>query len=250
MWDVHWRIGGSAGTGLQSDTCAKNPGTQHGPNSACEGAFLLFHATSQSAGVYLENTWMWVADHELDLPDHGQIDIYNGRGMLIESQGPSWFWGTSVEHSVLYNYQLNGAKDVFMGMIQSETPYFQSNPAAPAPFVPNLPTWNDPNWAICPNQTGTAPCQKSWGLRVVDSDNVFIYGTGLYSFFENYDQDCVTTNDCQRNMLSVQGSTSNVNMFAVSTKASVNMVTLNGVGTAQDSDNRSNFCATLAQWIL
>ena len=248
IWDVHWRIGGSAGTGLQSDACSKNPSTTHAANPACEGAFLLFHATSSATGVYLENTWLWVADHELDLSDHNQIDIYNGRGMLIESKGPVWLWGTSSEHSVLYNYQLNGASNVFMGHIQSETPYFQSNPAAPAPFTPQLSIYNDPNFAVCTSQKQTAPCYKSWGLRVVDSDHVYIYGTGLYSFFENYSQDCVTSNNCQLNMISVQGSSNKVFMYAVSTKASVNMITLDGVGMAQDAANRNAFCATLAQF--
>jgi len=58
MWDVHVRIGGSAGTHLQSDTCAKNP-NQSSPNPACYGAFMLVHI-SKGAVVYLENNWFWV----------------------------------------------------------------------------------------------------------------------------------------------------------------------------------------------
>ena len=121
MWDVHMRIGGSAGTGLQSDTCAKDP-TSTSVNTACEGAFMLLHVTKQ-ATIYLENNWFWVADHELDLSDHNQVTIYNGRGVFIESaQGPVWLYGTSAEHSQLYNYQLSGAQNVYMGAIQTETP--------------------------------------------------------------------------------------------------------------------------------
>jgi glucan 1,3-beta-glucosidase len=48
MWDVHMRIGGSAGTDLQSDTCAKNPNVTAPANAACEGAFLLLHVTAQA----------------------------------------------------------------------------------------------------------------------------------------------------------------------------------------------------------
>lgn len=121
MWDVHVRIGGSAGTGLQSNTCVKNPSVQAPANAACEGAFLLLHVTSK-ATIYLENTWFWVADHELDLADHSQINIYNGRGVLVESQGPVWMYGTSSEHSQFYNYQLANAKNVYMSAIQTETP--------------------------------------------------------------------------------------------------------------------------------
>jgi hypothetical protein len=64
-------------------------------------ASLLFHMTSQSLG-YLENSWMWVADHDMDIVTQDQINIYSGRGLLIESQGPTWLYGTAVEHNVLY----------------------------------------------------------------------------------------------------------------------------------------------------
>lgn len=121
MWDVHFRVGGSAGTELQSNTCTKNPTSEHGASDACIGAFMLFHAT-QSASAYVENCWFWVADHELDLPDHNQIDIYNGRGVLLESQNAVWMYATAAEHSQLYQYQLSDAKNVFMALIQTETP--------------------------------------------------------------------------------------------------------------------------------
>ena len=80
LWDVHWRIGGSSGTMLQSNTCEKNPGstTTTADIIPCIGSFLLLHVTSQ-ASIYMENTWGWVADHDLDLGDRDQIDIYNGR---------------------------------------------------------------------------------------------------------------------------------------------------------------------------
>ena len=121
MWDVHFRVGGSAGTNLQSDLCAKNPNVTAPANPACGGAFLLLHITAQ-ASIYLENNWLWVADHELDLSDHAQVNIFNGRGVLVESQVAVWMYGTSVEHSQLYNYQISNAKNVYMGLIQTETP--------------------------------------------------------------------------------------------------------------------------------
>jgi hypothetical protein len=60
IWDVHMRIGGSAGTQLQSNTCGKNPNVTAAANPSCEGAFLLLHITSQ-ATAYVENCWFWVA---------------------------------------------------------------------------------------------------------------------------------------------------------------------------------------------
>ncbi|KAG8624527.1 hypothetical protein KVT40_007594 [Elsinoe batatas] len=246
LWDVHFRIGGTAGTNLQSTQCTKNPTVAHGANSACIGSNLLFHVTPSASGVYLENTWLWVSDHELDIRPYNQIDIYNGRGLLVESTGPSWFWGTSSEHNTLYNYQISKASNVFMGFIQTETPYYQGNPVATTPFAPNA-TWSDPNFSICPS--GQAKCVKSFGLRIQNSNNVYVYGAGMYSFFENYSQDCVYPNNCQQHMTQIEGTNSNLYMYALSTKAAINMVTLPN-GNVLDADNRSNFCATVAGFQL
>lgn len=242
LWDVHFRVGGYAGSQLQSDKCAKNPNSTHDANPECEAAFLLFHA-NETASVYVENCWFWVADHELDLSDHGQIDLYNGRGVLIESTKPVWFWGTASEHNVLYNYQLNGAKNTFLGLIQTETPYYQSNPDATKPFTVQS-SWSDPDFSTATATGG----KKAWGLRVIDSQDVVVFGAGLYSFFENYDQECVSANNCQANMVSFEGTNSNVQLFGLSTKAAVSMVTVQGNGVVKDADNRSNFCATIGHF--
>ncbi|KAI9831040.1 MAG: hypothetical protein M1819_005278 [Sarea resinae] len=244
MWDVHMRIGGSAGTELQSTQCAKDT-SQTTANSACEGAFLLLHVTSK-ATIYLENNWFWVADHELDLSDHGQISVYNGRGVLIESaDGPVWMYGTSAEHSQLYNYQLNNAGSIYMAMVQTETPYYQSDPNALTPFKPGSSSdYSDPDFSDCT----TDSCRKSWGLRIVDSSDVLIYGTGLYSFFDNYEQTCLDTESCQDNMISIEGTSSSLNLYGVSTKAATNMITVKGSSVALQSDNSDTFCQTIASF--
>ena len=241
MWDVHMRIGGSAGTGLQSNTCAKNPNVTANYDPKCEGAFLLLHVTTKAA-IYLENNWFWNADHELDLADHDQINIYTGRGVLVESQGPVWMYGTSSEHSQLYNFEFANAQNVYAGILQSETPYMQSNPTAlNGGFTPS-DTYFDPDFSSC---NGDAGCEKAWGLRVFASTDILVYGLGLYSFFDNYDQTCLATESCQTNMVSIECS-SEVYLWALSTKASTNMVTVDGTGVVKQSDNMSNFCQTIA----
>ena len=241
LWDVHVRIGGFAGTELQSDKCAKTPNQTTTVNTGCEGAFLMLHVTKQ-ASLYAENAWFWVADHELDLKDHGQINIYNGRGVLIESQtGPTWLYGTSSEHSQLYNYQISNAKNVYMSIIQSETPYQQSNPTALSGGFPPLPTWSDPDFADCT----TDSCKKSWGLRIVSSEDILVYGAGLYSFFDNYKQECLHSHDCQENMVSVECS-EKITLWGLSTVASTNMVTLDGKAVVLEKDNRDTYAATVA----
>ncbi|CAK7236915.1 hypothetical protein SBRCBS47491_009798 [Sporothrix bragantina] len=240
IWDAHVRIGGAAGTDLQLAQCAKNPTVTAAANPACLGAGLMLHITSGASNVYMENAWFWVADHDLEPSANSQqINVFSGRGVLIESQGPVWMVGTASEHSVLYNYQLNSASSVYMGLIQTETPYYQGNPDARTPFATQT-ALADPSFDSC---TG-ATCARAWGLRIVNSTDVFIYGAGLYSFFDNYDQTCLDTESCQENIVSVESSKAYI--YGLNTKASTNMALVDGVSVALDANNRNNFCATLA----
>ncbi|KAJ5738694.1 hypothetical protein N7493_001849 [Penicillium malachiteum] len=240
MWDVHFRIGGAAGSGLQGNVCPKTPSVKTTPKSECMAAFMLLHVT-EKASAYLENTWMWTADHDLDLAAHAQINVYTGRGILIESQGPVWLWGTASEHHQLYNYQVSSAQNVFMGLIQTETPYYQSNPTALTPFTPQPKKWNDPDFSTCT----TAKCRKAWGLRVLNSSDTFIYGAGLYSFFENYAQTCLDPEDCQENIVEVDCS--DVQIYGLTTKASVNMITsTGGESLVPELPNQSVYGSTIA----
>lgn len=244
LWDVHFRIGGSAGTELQQDTClAKVEGSfQFKPE--CAGSFLMMHITQQ-ATAYLENVWFWVADHELDLPLHNQTNIYNGRGLLVESQGPVWLWGTASEHHQLYNYQFNNARDIFMGAIQTETAYMQSAPNALNGGFPPIASLGDPMFDDCTNDG----CKKTWGLRVINSQDVYMYGGGLYSFFDNYDQDCLETDSCQENMVDIRCS-DKIHLYGLTTKATTNMVNVNGQPIALQSDHTNMFGDTLLSFEL
>ena len=141
LWDVHSRIGGAEGTNQLADTCLAT--TAVGVNQDCLGVALSLHLTSQSS-AYIENMWLWTADHALD-GDQSQISVYTGRGMLVESQGPVFLYGTASEHAVLYQYQLYNANNILLAMIQTETPYYQSNPPAPEPYTP-LSSWSDPTF--------------------------------------------------------------------------------------------------------
>lgn len=93
IWDVHFRIGGSAGTLLEAAQCVKNPGSVvTTPNPACIGAFMLLKI-GKTASLYLENIWAWTSDHGLDGPSYSQISLYTGRGIYTEStNGPVWMY--------------------------------------------------------------------------------------------------------------------------------------------------------------
>jgi hypothetical protein len=61
----------------------------------------------------------------------------------------------------------------------------------------------------------------AWGMRVIESSDIYMHGMGLYSWFQNYTQDCVANEDCQDQILQVQGSTKNIAMFNIFSKASI-----------------------------
>ena len=251
MWDSHLRVGGGEGTDLDMATCPK-----FSDNSQCIAASLLLHVTPQANG-YFENVWAWVADHDNDFSLYDQFDptisqtsIFSARGMLIESQGPSWFVGSSCEHSVLYNYQLSDAKDIYMGHIQTESPYFQPVPAAPAPFAAAASFPNDPDFSSC-NLTASSDneqCRYAWGLRVVDSNGVIIHSAGLYSFFNDFYQDCDGTNNCQERILEVTGSTGVIiyNLFTVAT-----VQIANGIDSSMvlQAANQRGFTTEVSVWL-
>ncbi|KAH8599479.1 pectin lyase fold/virulence factor [Bisporella sp. PMI_857] len=133
MWDVHTRVGGIAGSNLQVAQCLKQPSSTV-VRTACIGAYQLMRITTSASGLYMENVWLWTADHDVDDQGLQQIDVYVGRGLNIESTaGNIWLVGTGVEHNTLYQYQLYNTQKIYLGFAQIETPYYQPNPQAPHP---------------------------------------------------------------------------------------------------------------------
>lgn len=185
MWDVHTRVGGFTGSSLQKAQCPTTPSSST-INANCLAAYMSMHVSTTASSLYLENVWLWTADHDVDDPALTQITVYTGRGLYIESTaGTIWLVGTAVEHHSRYQYQLSGTQNVFMGQIQTETPYYQPNPAANQPFAMNA-TLNDPNYSVMCPAGAPANCPLALGLRVNACKNVLVYGAGLYSFYNNY----------------------------------------------------------------
>ena len=135
MWEVHTRIGGFAGSQLQVPECP----TSAQPSKECEAAYMAMHITASASRAYLENVWLWAADHDLDDGRDTRISIYTGRGLLVEGKNV-WLYvhstlnltliailtinryGTCAEHHALYQYQLSNTESVFIGFVQSESP--------------------------------------------------------------------------------------------------------------------------------
>ncbi|TDL27296.1 exo-beta-1,3-glucanase [Rickenella mellea] len=231
MWDSHIRLGGALGTNLGSPQCRSQTST----GSNCFAAFLALHLTPASS-AYLEGTWVWLADHDLD-NDHAQITVYSGRGILSQSMGPVWMIGTA-EHHTLYQYNLAGAQNHYLGLIQTETAYYQPSPPVPSPWTPRG-DYYDPSF-----NSGQV---QGWALRILDSNNILIYGAGLYSFFQNYDTTCVSSNNCQTQLLDVD-TTSNVYIYSLSTVATTYQLSISETGVIEEASNANGFASTITAW--
>ncbi|KAL2357866.1 exo-beta-1,3-glucanase-like protein [Cryomyces antarcticus] len=238
VWDVHSRVGGFDGSNLQLAQCPTTPTVAIPPapvNANCIAAFMTWHITKSAAGLYMENVWLWVADHDVEDSNLTQITVYAGRGLYDESSaGTVWLVGTAVEHHVLYEYQFANTKNVFAGQIQTETAYYQPNPNATIPF-PAIASLNDP---VFPAATGTTPSADGWGLRVINSQNILVEHPPC----SNQGNGEV----CQNRILSIEGSASNVNVYNLNTVGTTYQITRNGVDVAKYSDNLDGFVDTIA----
>lgn len=133
-----------------------------------------------------------------------------------------------------------------MGMIQTESPYYQSSPAAPEPFSLSSYFPSDPTFEHCSG--GSPGCAFSWGVRILNSSNIYIYGAGLYSWFQKYSQACVQTEDCQDRIFEIEAS-SHVWVFSLITKASVEMISPAGGVSVLGKDNKFSYCDIIIAWM-
>ncbi|KAE9364334.1 glycoside hydrolase family 55 protein [Stipitochalara longipes BDJ] len=250
LWDVHTRIGGFTGSDLQVGQCPTGNFDSRNGNvtmtsgtlpKQCIGAFMSLHVTKPATGLYLENVWLWVADHDVDDASVTQITIFAGRGLLVESTaGAIWMYGTAVEHHALYQYQLSSTANIYMGEIQTETPYYQPNPNTAIPFTA-VPALNDP------------PVESdALGLRILNSNNILIYGAGLYSFFSNYNVHCSDAGNgewCQSRIFSVEQSSA-ITVYGLDTVGTQNMITVDGNNVASYVGNvgATGFIDTIAKF--
>ncbi|KAK0225097.1 glycoside hydrolase family 55 protein [Armillaria nabsnona] len=221
------------GSGMDSAHCPVGS-----ENISCSPAFLGLHLTSE-ATAYLEGTWVWLADHDLDGDGETQATLFSGRGILSESRGPVWMVGTAEHHS-LYQYNLVNAGDHYMGLIQTETPYYQPVPPAPDPFGIH-DGYNDP---VFDSNTTSA-----WALRVESSHDIFIFGAALYSFYNNYSQSCLTTTLCQPQIVDIS-SDSEVYISSLSTVGATYQVSVDQTPVVDHGANANGFAQTVTYWSL
>lgn len=233
MWDSYIRIGGAAGTDLQFAECPA--GSQ---NTDCMAAFMGLYLT-ESSSAYLEGTWIWTADHDMEDPKLRQITVFTGRGLLSESLGPVWMIGTASEHSTLYQYNLHNAENHWIGLAQTETPYYQPSPQAPAPFSIKS-KYSDP--------TFDATHGEAWAFYVQSSWSITLFGGGFYSFFQNYSTACVANVTCQNQLFNIDDF-STVQVYGVSTVGTEYQLSVNEWGVINEISNPTGFQQSFTAWL-
>ncbi|KAI0700911.1 glucan 1,3-beta-glucosidase [Cytidiella melzeri] len=230
-WDTHLIIGGTAGSNMQVSNC---PTSGSGGNN-CFADFMGVHLTSGSS-AYIEGMWVWLSDHDLDSGGQTQVSLYSGRGIMSESQGPVWLIGTASEHHIVYQYYLKGAKNHYIGLAQTESPYFQPDPATPAPFIPN--TSYDPS---------QAPSGSAWALTVENSQSILVFGAGFYSWFQAYSTSCQSTGNCQQQIVNID-TASTIAIYSLNTVNSVYQLSISDSPTILASKNQNGLSSTVTSW--
>lgn len=234
IWDSHFRIGGAVGTELNPTNCPTNATLADFPH--CQGVHTLFRI-APNASVYVENMWGWVADHDLDLgPD---VNVYNPRGLLVETNKPVWLFGTAMEHSYLYQYRLqNRSANILLSILQTETPYMQPE------FLLVGTSPSDPPFSE--GQT------HAYSIAANEVQNVVLYGTGMYSFFHRWNQSCGGQGQtyCQDHVSLWTTFTENAQVDAVrlhnfNTHASEYVTFFNGEQVLA-SETANGFCDTIS----
>ncbi|CAK1355823.1 Glucan endo-1,3-beta-glucosidase [Cercospora beticola] len=234
--NVHYRIGGARDSLLQT-SCQEI-------SKPCKATFMIMHLRETSS-TYIENSWLWTADHDLD--DSYNQQIGTGRGLYSVSQGPTWLVGTGSEHHVFYAYQFENAKHVYAALMQVESPYWQPSPRAPAPWVPDAATWNDPDFSNC--QQNVSQCYMQWALRILgdETEELHLYGMGFWVFFNgpNYGACAGPNGSCQINIVELDDelqSDNDVALYNLNTKSVLNMISdSNGTVLATQDTNSGSW---------
>lgn len=229
FWNSHITVGGAADTNV-------NVACSDGNTADCLAAFAMVHLTSTSS-CYIENMWGWTADHSLERG--GRQNIATGRGLLVEATKGTWLTGTAFEHNTLYNYNLHNAKNVYAGLQQTETAYWQgqgSQQNAPGPWTA-VSQYGDPDFLWCAG--GDQSCRMGLAQNIDGGTDLFLYGAAFWTFFHGetqtrYNEPSTTCGtDCITNEARVTNSPKRLYWYAVNTKSAKIMILDNNGNPAE-----------------
>ncbi|KAK3321756.1 glycoside hydrolase family 55 protein [Apodospora peruviana] len=220
FFNCHFRIGGARGSKLSgSAKCGNTPQT-------CMAARLSAHLTSTSSS-YWENMWSWTADHDLDGSGSGVTYPGSAGGFLVEAQNGTWMLGIGIEHNVLYQLNIHQAKNVFVGLQQSEAAYWQGTGntlLAPAPWKDSsLPS--DPDFSWC--AASDAQCRMGLYQLVTKSSDINMYSSGFWNFVSGPSRtmcSIATDKKCGQGIAALYEGNSRMSVYGFSTINAENLI--------------------------
>lgn len=244
FWNSHITVGGAADTNV-------NVACSNGNTADCLAAFAMVHLTSSSS-CYIENMWGWTADHSLERG--GSQNIATGRGLLVEATKGTWLTGTGFEHNTLYNYNLHNAQNVYAGMQQTETAYWQgqgSQQNAPSPWTA-VSQYGDPNFSWCAG--GDQSCSMGLAQNIDGGTGLFLYGAAFWTFFHGEtqahynDPATICGTNCITNQARVTNGPTHLYWYAVNTK-SANIMILDNNNNPSEYNNPGGWGGVIAAYL-
>ena len=164
------------------------------------------------------------------------MSVFVARGLLIESQDATWLYGTSSEHSTMYQYNFHQARNIYTTMIQTESPYYQPSPSPPVPFGDTLGIFpGDPVYKCGNDFDG---CDESWAVILNRTQDIHIGSAGTYSFFRSYSLDFVASNTAQKVLWLITNNYNRVRINNLITIGSRYMAVVDGTGIVT-ADNQA-----------
>ena len=164
-------------------------------------------------------------------------------------------YGTASEHALLYQYSLHHAANVLLAMIQTESPYFQGHNFEPASkSVVSHPKYPDPD---CAKRYARGPNVPDWtydtvmedralGLHISHGTDIFVLGSGQYSFFDSYGQRSLADHACQRRLCVLERDLSNVWLMNLASVGAQVILSVDGADYVMERPHREGFCSTLS----
>lgn len=180
IWNSLITVGGLKGARDIANTCTHS-------NKQCKAAYNGLHL-SASSSAYIENTWVWVADHQAEPDGASGIRIAAKAGVRVQATKGTWLYGLGSEHFWFYSLGLVDAQNVAVALLQAETNYDQGikapqNRQAPNPWTANQAD-GDPTFSTCKN----AACRVGYAAWITGGSDIFLYGEGGYKFMDGTPQ--------------------------------------------------------------
>eukprot|EP00026_Physarum_polycephalum_P003672 Phypoly_transcript_03685.p1 GENE.Phypoly_transcript_03685~~Phypoly_transcript_03685.p1 ORF type:complete len:749 (+),score=83.23 Phypoly_transcript_03685:122-2368(+) len=213
LWNSIVTIGGTRGADALTNACTN-------AKQECQAAFISVHF-AQSSSAYLENTWVWVADHIAE-DFGGGSNIAAKVGVLVQATKGTWLHALGSEHHWLCQLNLFRASNVMISLLQSETNYDQGDHVQqipPAPWVADVANWGDPDFSECGG--GDTRCRMSYANYITGGSHIRTYASASWAFFSGPGyQACAGAFQCQNVMHWIEETPQDFQAFGLCSKDS------------------------------